>query len=52
MDESLHLFTLGNFHLPPLCPRVKLQNRSAVVLNIRAEVVDQRLEVFDLQVIQ
>ncbi|XP_070786864.1 cilia- and flagella-associated protein 47-like [Enoplosus armatus] len=28
---------------------VKLQNRSAVVLSIRAEVVDQRLEVFDLQ---
>ncbi|XP_039998194.1 cilia- and flagella-associated protein 47-like [Xiphias gladius] len=28
---------------------VKLQNRSAVVLSIRAEVVDQRLEIFDLQ---
>ncbi|KAM9334135.1 cilia and flagella-associated protein 47-like [Symphorus nematophorus] len=28
---------------------VKLQNHSAVVLSIRAEVVDQRLEVFDLQ---
>ncbi|XP_051283893.1 cilia- and flagella-associated protein 47-like isoform X2 [Dicentrarchus labrax] len=28
---------------------VKLQNRSSVVLSIRAEVVDQRLEVFDLQ---
>ncbi|XP_045909360.1 cilia- and flagella-associated protein 47-like isoform X3 [Micropterus dolomieu] len=28
---------------------VKLQNRSPVVFSIRAEVVDQRLEVFDLQ---
>ncbi|XP_056226909.1 cilia and flagella-associated protein 47-like [Seriola aureovittata] len=28
---------------------IKLQNRSAVALSIRAEVVDQRLEVFDLQ---
>ncbi|XP_054479802.1 cilia- and flagella-associated protein 47-like [Anoplopoma fimbria] len=28
---------------------LKLQNRSAVVLSIKAEVVDQRLEVFDLQ---
>nr|XP_008283638.1 PREDICTED: uncharacterized protein CXorf22 homolog [Stegastes partitus] len=28
---------------------VKLQNQSAVVLSIRAEVVDQHLEVFDLQ---
>ncbi|KAM7365486.1 hypothetical protein PAMP_016406 [Pampus punctatissimus] len=28
---------------------VNLQNRSTVVLSIRAEVVDQRLEVFDLQ---
>lgn len=35
---------------PPLCPRVTLQNRSAVILRIRAEVVDQHLEVFDLQV--
>ncbi|XP_047432995.1 cilia and flagella-associated protein 47-like isoform X3 [Mugil cephalus] len=28
---------------------VKLQNRSAVVLSIRAELVDQQLELFDLQ---
>uniref|UniRef100_A0AAQ5ZD21 Calponin-homology (CH) domain-containing protein n=1 Tax=Amphiprion ocellaris TaxID=80972 RepID=A0AAQ5ZD21_AMPOC len=28
---------------------LKLQNRSAVVLSIRGEVVDQRFEVFDLQ---
>ncbi|KAM6957968.1 LOW QUALITY PROTEIN: cilia and flagella-associated protein 47-like [Tautogolabrus adspersus] len=28
---------------------VKLQNQSTVVLRIRAEVVDQRLEVFDMQ---
>ncbi|CAJ1087521.1 cilia- and flagella-associated protein 47-like isoform X1 [Xyrichtys novacula] len=28
---------------------VKLQNRSSVVLRIRAEVVDQRLEIFDMQ---
>lgn len=34
----------------PLCPRVTLQNRSAVILRIKAEVVDQHLEVFDLQV--
>lgn len=36
---------------PHLCPRVKLLNRSAV-LSIRAEVVDQCLEVFDMQVSQ
>lgn len=34
-----------------LCPRIKLQNCSAVAFSIRAEVVDQRLEIFDLQVI-
>lgn len=32
-----------------LCCRVNLQSRSAVALRIKAEVVDQQLEIFDMQ---
>lgn len=42
-------FNFFFFFLINICSRVKLQNHPAV-LSIRAEVVDQCLELFDLQV--